>query len=619
MLPRRRLVEQVLLVFLAFYSQAQGKVDAGYQMQARSCGIPQIPSFEELVVRGQNARRGEWPWHAGLYHGRTKYVCGGTLISEFFVATAAHCLYDETNEQFVGTRGILVRLGVHQLERALSDNAVQTRFVSRIIRSPDFDRTTLKNDIALLQMRDPARFTNYVYPACVNRRGLVGKIGTAIGWGRTEESELASTLKMATLPVIDDIDCLGSDRAHFGTMLNPGMLCAGRRNGTTVCNGDSGGGLFFNRNGVWFLGGIISFKKPRPGDNICVSDGYAGFTNVAKYLSWMTNVTYIDFATDDFITLSSQSKNKRALIYNYRSIADEKCAEYQQEKQKSTNVEGSVVFIYDGDYQTCLANIISTRFLLSTSRCIRFRIEEAHLSARFPKEKLTVSIVDPIFPPNYPLQGYARSPIMLIDLRRNYDNLLPSISCLWSDPNEITLESLDELGFPAKIDNRMRTALTLTESEDETQIVTSSQFPCDYNRNILGVRLDAKKRNETFYRMVGPLVNCEESRYARLDPFLDWITLMVWPEKSPVDYFAQYIQKNKETLEEVYERVKDKGKDLTNYLINTDDGLHIIGDAVRYYAEHSESIHRDVSNVYNVINENRDKIGDFFKNLFERL
>ncbi|XP_055612801.1 ovochymase-1-like [Uranotaenia lowii] len=616
MLLRKRLDVLVLLALAAFYVQQLPKVE-GNQIQARSCGIPQKP-FEELIIRGRNARRGEWPWHAALYHKKKKYVCGGTLISESYVVTAAHCLYDDTSQQFVGWSGILVRLGVYQLERALSDTAVQTRSVDRIFQGPEFNINLLINDITLLHLKEPVRFTNYVYPACVNRRGLVGANGTTIGWGRTEESELATTLKMATMSVIDDIDCLGSDRAHFGPMLNQGMLCAGQRNGTTVCNGDSGGGLFFNRNGVWFLGGIISFKKPRPSDNICATDGYAGFTNVAKYLSWMTNKTYIDFATDDYITLSSKSKNKRPLVFNYRSKADEKCAEYQQKKRETTSVEMSVVEIYDGEHRTCLGNIISPRFLLSTDRCIHRRIEEARLSARFPTENLIVPRVDPIFPPNYPSLGFAKSPVMLIDLRKDYDQLLPSISCLWTDTNEITLESLAGLRFPTKKDNRIRTKLTLTESDDETQMVTSSQFPCDYNSIVLGVRLEAKKLGESFYRMVGPLVNCENSRYARLDPFLDWITLVVWPEINQLEYVAQYIQNNKEPLEEAFERLKGPGKELTTYFENSKKDVDILGDALRYYGQNPGSVHRGLTELSNVINQNKEAIIDFLQNVFGR-
>ncbi|XP_055606680.1 polyserase-2-like [Uranotaenia lowii] len=493
------------------------------------------------------ARRGDWPWHVGLFHKKTKYICGGTLISESFVLTAAHCLYDDQNGQFVGTRGIWVRLGMFNLDHSLTDRDVQKRRVSRISQHTEWDRAALKNDIALLKLQVTAEFTDYVYPACVNRRGLIGMNGTAVGWGRTEYSELSTTLKMSTLSVIDETECLASDPDFFGPRLGRGIFCAGQKHEMTVCDGDGGGGLFFRRNDIWFLGGIDSFKKARTlNDSACEPHGFAGFTDVARYLSWMSNVTSIDFETDDFITLPSRSKDP--VINNFRRVADEKCSEYRQNNTENEEiVGGNMAIIHDGPDQTCLANIISPRYLLSTSSCIRSSLAEANLSATFPELNLTLSGLDPVFPPNYPPQQFDRNPPMLIDLQTNFYQFFPYISCLWTDLDESSSAFLDGFEYLAA---REGTETTIALSEDERHLFAFSQFSCDVGRNILGTGLHLKKDGESFYRMVGLLVDCKASHFVRIDPLLDWITGVVWPKENlNTDIVARNSEDYKESLE----------------------------------------------------------------------
>lgn len=88
--------------------------------------------------------------------------------------------------------------------------------------------------------------------------------------------------------VPEPLQCLESNRDFFGYFLNDANFCAGGvTNMTTACIGDSGGGMFFRRNGLWFVRGIISIGLRGDIDSGCRYGEYFLLTDVAKHLSWI--------------------------------------------------------------------------------------------------------------------------------------------------------------------------------------------------------------------------------------------------------------------------------------------------------------------------------------------
>lgn len=118
---------------------------------------------------------------------------------------------------------------------------------------------------------------------------MVGKYGTVVGFGITEKNKISYNLRQAVIPVVSLTTCLDSDRSFYGSFVSDYTFCAGFRNGTTACNGDSGGGYVFEENGVYRMRGIVSLTQARPGDHnrLCKTDQYVVFTDVAKYLDWI--------------------------------------------------------------------------------------------------------------------------------------------------------------------------------------------------------------------------------------------------------------------------------------------------------------------------------------------
>lgn len=329
------------------------------------CGVRRN-QHESMIVYGSDTRPGEWPWHAAILHrtGRfLDYACGGTLISEEFVVTAAHCLCDQDTGHRLAKRKVRVRLGVHNLDKTNRDT-VREFAVGELHFSEDYSRDTNRGDIGLVELTEPVQFNSFILPACVNGYGPVhAELGTVIGWGATEHEVISPVLRKASLPVVDSVDCLESDRGFFGSVIHKDMFCAGFSNGTVVCNGDSGGGLFVERSGVWLLAGIISFTKGRDdGSGACVSQGFAGFTNVAQYSGWIQNVTGVTVPVlNGTVELEVDPRDLR--------LSERYCAVYQRLKGSSTN-PWVTAKIFHRKRQLCLATVISDQFLLSTGSCL---------------------------------------------------------------------------------------------------------------------------------------------------------------------------------------------------------------------------------------------------------
>lgn len=89
--------------------------------------------------------------------GRENPECGGTLITERFVLTAAHCVLEQSKRVMQKSR-LIIRLSEFDLRKG-GDGEVDVG-VASIIPHPHFNRRTFKNDIALVEL---SRKVSYPY------------------------------------------------------------------------------------------------------------------------------------------------------------------------------------------------------------------------------------------------------------------------------------------------------------------------------------------------------------------------------------------------------------------------------------------------------------------------
>ncbi|KAK9751282.1 Trypsin [Popillia japonica] len=253
-----------------------------------------------LITHGRKTKIGEFPWHAALYHTRSRglnYTCGGSLISRYHVLTAAHCVSKPVSQTLLNPENILVYLGKYYL-KVWSIPDIQSHHVSKITRHPQYNFEKFANDIAVIRLSNRAEFTDVVRPICLwqgpkDIDHLIGKLGTVVGWGYDEDGKLTEELTKLEMPVVSKEVCIYSLLDFYSSFTTVDTYCAGFLNGTTTCNGDSGGGMVFQRDtenpnkNVYHLRGLISLSVALQNEAKCDPKHYVVLTDVAKYLEFI--------------------------------------------------------------------------------------------------------------------------------------------------------------------------------------------------------------------------------------------------------------------------------------------------------------------------------------------
>ncbi|KAF6211776.1 hypothetical protein GE061_012291 [Apolygus lucorum] len=250
---------------------------------------------DSLDVRGF----GEWPWLAAILLENDRgleFHCSGNLLTEKHVITAAHCVKTRFGHQY-SPRHFAVYFGKYDLTRWGEEDS-QVRNVENVIIHPDYLRKIFSSDLAVFVLEEAVELNDFVRPVCVWREGpellpLVGTVGAVVGWGKHPSRRMFNAApRMFHLPIVDQEQCLRSRRDYF-YVTSGKTFCAGLRNGTGPCNGDSGSGMVLPRTygdnqTVWFLRGVISLSLLDPYKQTCDLSNYLVFTDVAKFTEWIS-------------------------------------------------------------------------------------------------------------------------------------------------------------------------------------------------------------------------------------------------------------------------------------------------------------------------------------------
>uniref|UniRef100_A0A4W5KTG6 Peptidase S1 domain-containing protein n=1 Tax=Hucho hucho TaxID=62062 RepID=A0A4W5KTG6_9TELE len=227
------------------------------------------------IIDGKEVKPHSLPYMALLEDKKGNKMCGGILIHQQWVLTAAHCT--DINKVF---------LGVHSIKQEEKETR-QVRKVKGRIPHPCYDPIYKVNDIMLLKLDKIVKQTKAVKPLELHVPVADVQAGThcsVSGWGATKNNAktMSDVLKSTNVTVIDRRICNSADYYNMTPIITYSMLCAGSVDKTRVdsCQGDSGGPLVCGGE----LSGVVSFGKEcgikkKPGVYTLISKIYFDWIN----------------------------------------------------------------------------------------------------------------------------------------------------------------------------------------------------------------------------------------------------------------------------------------------------------------------------------------------------
>ena len=260
------------------------------------------------IVGGQESEVNEYPWQVALYNSpKLSYpACGGSLISDLWILSAAHCIGDTVPGDWTA------RLGEHDLSTTEESDHVDAPIIL-IVQHPQYDPNyngflhTPNFDLALFKMGKAINFLTQtqIRPICLpnlDRMSYEHSVAIVTGWGATDFEDKPSSLMEVNVTVLS-IDACKNDLGYSKDQISEQMLCANvDGGGKDACKGDSGnntynqifdkfeiigGPLITQRvGGSYELIGVVSWGKG------CGNADYPGvYARVTMQLDWIKETT----------------------------------------------------------------------------------------------------------------------------------------------------------------------------------------------------------------------------------------------------------------------------------------------------------------------------------------
>lgn len=230
------------------------------------------------VVGGKPAKEFQFPWQVSLMVSwiadpYRAHFCGGSIVAENWVLTAAHCV------DGLSSSSVIVNAGVVALNKVGF-----RRNVKRVLVHKDYVSASKGRDIALLELyrpipTGPRTSTVSLMSPEIDARDLVKDVKvTATGWGHTQEAgNISLHLNYVEVPYVERKRC--NYGVSYGGEIKDDMICAGTAaGGQDTCQGDSGGPLTLG--GV--QAGIVSW-----GEGCARPNKFGVYTRVSKFTKWV--------------------------------------------------------------------------------------------------------------------------------------------------------------------------------------------------------------------------------------------------------------------------------------------------------------------------------------------
>uniref|UniRef100_A0A8C1QE14 Si:dkey-21e2.3 n=1 Tax=Cyprinus carpio TaxID=7962 RepID=A0A8C1QE14_CYPCA len=224
------------------------------------------------IVNGKEAEPHSRPYMVSV-QAKEHHICGGFLISDRFVMTAAHCRKNSSSV-------LTVVLGAHDLKK--NENSVRFT-VESYHQHPNYTNKSFHNDILLLKLEKNVQLNdNIKWISIPAEEGNIeaGSVCSIAGWGSLAAKGKGSNHLMETdVKVMNNMECERKwGKEDFSTSQ---MMCVHGDGGS--CDGDSGGPLVCGDTAV----GVTSFGDPDRCNSLKLPEVY---TKISAYLSWIKDI-----------------------------------------------------------------------------------------------------------------------------------------------------------------------------------------------------------------------------------------------------------------------------------------------------------------------------------------
>ncbi|XP_026273204.1 brachyurin-like [Frankliniella occidentalis] len=300
--PRTRVDMRVLVLLTAVVAAAAaaaaGAPPAHHDRRSLRSKLARVPALQSPagpvgpapassrvgIEGGKVAAVGQFPWMANIVMDDT-WVCGGALISDKHILTAAQCAS--------GYARFLVTLGdVHTYQ---GSESFAYAYTYKSCWHEDYEEETHLNDIGIIELlysvtfSENLRFVNLPSQSQASEL-FVGAAGTVSGFGMSETGFPSTDLLYAEQPILDNGLCA----RYLGKYVKSTIICGDGEGGVGTCSGDAGDPLVITNSddGNPMLVGISSFQS-----DVDCSLGYpSAYTRVPAYLDWIQKSTSEDWA-----------------------------------------------------------------------------------------------------------------------------------------------------------------------------------------------------------------------------------------------------------------------------------------------------------------------------------
>ncbi|XP_022905883.2 chymotrypsin-2-like [Onthophagus taurus] len=205
------------------------------------------------IIEGEVANQKDYPFVVSIIY-NNRHICGGSLISERYVLTAAHCTYSGSEPRNI--ENILISVGSSKWETG-------TKYeISKSYAHEDYDKATTTNDIGLFKTEEDVEFTQNVQPIKLYLNDLPKESDLecmVIGWGFTSDNgfmvrKASSVLNLVKIKTISIESC-----RKFYRHIDERNICLTGSSRKGTCSGDSGGPLFIQVYTELMQIGLVSF------------------------------------------------------------------------------------------------------------------------------------------------------------------------------------------------------------------------------------------------------------------------------------------------------------------------------------------------------------------------